>query len=158
MITIKNTQKKIGIDKNSIKQKIEFLLDTLKYKDFDLFIWFTSNKNIRFYNNNYRKKDKATDIISFPYHPTLAAGKRIKVKTLEDKNLGDILISPSYVEKEALKYNQTFEQRINILLVHGICHLLGYDHIVDADYRRMRAKEAWLLKKLNIYISFKKVL
>lgn len=150
MIKIKNTQKQINIDKKEIEQKVDFLLNLLKYKDFDIFIWFTSNKNIRYYNANYRHKDKATDIISFPYHPELQAGKRIRVKSEEDKNLGDILISPEYVLQEAAKYKQTLEQRLDILLVHGICHLLGYDHIEDHDYRRMRAKEAWMLKNLKL--------
>lgn len=149
MITIKNSQRTDLIETNIIKSYISLLLEALKYTDFDILVWFTTNKTARYYNKTYRHKDKATDILSFPYHTELLAGKRIKVKYPEDKNLGDIIIATAYVKTEATKFNQTFEDRIKILLVHGMCHLLGYDHIEDSDYRRMRAKEAWLLKKLN---------
>lgn len=149
MIIIKNTQRKINFDINKFKKKIQIILELLNYKDFDISIWLTTNKTIRFYNKNYRNKDKPTDIISFPYHTTLKAGSRIKVKTEEDRNLGDIIISMQYVKKEADKLKVTFEKRMDIMLVHGICHVLGYDHVIDSDYRRMRAKEAWLLKHLN---------
>ena len=104
---------------------------------------------IRKYNHEYRDKDKATDVLSFPYHSELKAGERIKIKTDEDKNLGDIIIAPSYVLKDLPRWNQTFEQRMQVLLVHGICHLLGYDHIDDADYKVMHKKEVALLRKLK---------
>lgn len=149
MITIKNTQRKISIDKNKLVAQAQYILDILKYSDFDLGIWFTNDKTIREYNREYRHKDKATDILSFPYHTELLAGKRIRIRSEEDKNLGDLIISAEYVVEEAKKYDVTFEQRVKILLVHGVCHVLGYDHIEDSDYRRMRAKEAFILKKLT---------
>lgn len=148
MITIKNTQRKIALDKEKIQKDIQRILDILKYSDFDIGIWFTNNKTIRKYNRTFRSKDKPTDILSFPYYPSLKAGKRIKPQTEEDRNLGDLILSLEYIQKDAQMLNISFEQRLKILLVHGICHLLGYDHIEDKDYRRMRAKEAYLLKHL----------
>ncbi|MFA6066402.1 MAG: rRNA maturation RNase YbeY [Candidatus Babeliaceae bacterium] len=148
MILIKNTQRKVILDTQKLEQNAQVLLDSLRYSDYDLGIWITTNKTIRLYNKTYRHKDKATDILSFMNYPQLQAGKRIRPID-GDKNLGDLIISAEYVVQEALKYNVTLEQRLQVLLVHGICHLLGYDHIEDADYRRMRAKEAYLLKKLR---------
>jgi len=72
-----------------------------------------------------------------------------EVKEEEDKNLGDLIISAEYVTKDAKELNVTFEARMKKLLVHGVCHLLGYDHIIDADWHRMRAKEGFLLKKIT---------
>jgi probable rRNA maturation factor len=149
MITIKNTQRKINLDVEHLRQDVQKVLDALNYSDFDIGIWLTTNKTIRFYNREYRGKDKATDVLSFSYHDSLEAGKRIRVTTEEDKNLGDLIISMEYLVGEAIKYKTTLEARLRVLVVHGICHLLGYDHIEDADYRRMRAKEAWLIKKLS---------
>lgn len=149
MITIKNTQRTVPMDRAFIIETAQKILDTVHYADFDLGIWITNNKTIRTYNRNFRHKDKATDILSFPYHPTLIAGKRIRVKHEEDRNVGDLIISAEYVVKEAEKYKVSLEDRMRVLLVHGVCHLLGYDHIEDHDYRRMRAKEAYILKKLR---------
>ncbi len=149
MITLRNTQRSIAIDKTKLRADAQAVLDMVRYSDYDLGIWITNNKTIKKYNATYRHKDKPTDILSFPYHPYLQAGQRIKPQSEEDKNLGDLIISAEYVIQEAKKHCVTFEDRLQLLLVHGICHLLGYDHIEDADFRRMRAKEAYLLKRLR---------
>ncbi|MBY0110220.1 MAG: rRNA maturation RNase YbeY [Candidatus Babeliaceae bacterium] len=148
MIYIKNSQRAIKINANQLKTDLQIILDALKYSNFDISVLITTNKTIRAYNRDYRQKDTPTDILSFPYHPELQAGKRIRVKEIEDRNLGDLVISAEYVSKEARELKVTFEARMKKLLVHGVCHLLGYDHIIDADWRRMRAKEGFLLKKL----------
>lgn len=149
MINIKNTQRKIALDVESLRQDAKQVLEILKYPDFDLGIWISNNRTIREYNKNFRDKNKPTDILSFPYHTELNPGDKIKVVYPEDKNLGDLIISAEYVQEEAERYNVSLEERLRLLLVHGICHLLGYDHIIDKDYRQMRAKEAFLMKKLN---------
>lgn len=148
MITIKNTQRTIAINTNTLKNDAQKIIDLLSYTDFDLGIWLTTNKTIQRYNSDYRHKDKPTDILSFPFHPTLKPGQRIKPLSDEDKNLGDLIISLEYVQKDAPRWEQTFEQRMKVLLVHGICHLLGYDHITDEEYAVMHKKEKELLKKI----------
>jgi rRNA maturation RNase YbeY len=149
MITITNRQRTIKVDTKQFKADAQKILELLGYPDYDLGILLTTNKTIQRYNRDYRTKDKPTDILSFPYHPDLKAGERIVPESEEDKNLGDILIALEYVKKDAPNWNQTFEQRMRVLLVHGICHLLGYDHILDTDYEVMKKQEELLLKKLK---------
>ena len=149
MITIKNSQRKIKLPLQSIKEDAQLILDALRYHDFDLGIWFTSDATIRTYNRNYRKKDTATDILSFPLYPELKPGQRIKAGSAEEKNLGDLIIAPTYVKNDLERWGQTFEERMRVLLVHGICHLLGYDHETDAEYTVMHRKEKLLLTKLH---------
>ncbi|MFI5332754.1 MAG: rRNA maturation RNase YbeY [Candidatus Babeliales bacterium] len=149
MILIKNSQRTIAIDVGQLKKDAQTILDALKYSDFDLGIWLTTNRTIHKYNRDYRHKDKPTDILSFPFYPNLKPGKRIVAPNDEDKNLGDLIISLEYVQADAKKLGVPFEQRMKRLLVHGICHLLGYDHIKDEDYKVMYRKEMALLKKLR---------
>ncbi|MCA9770189.1 rRNA maturation RNase YbeY [Candidatus Dependentiae bacterium] len=149
MILIRNTQKKININQKKLQQDAQKILDILGYNDFDLGIWLTTNTTIKKYNHNYRNKDKPTDILSFPYHSDLKAGDKISATTDEDRNLGDIIISPEYVKKDSPRWGHSFEQHMQMLLVHGICHLLGYDHIKDQDYAVMKKQENFLLKKLS---------
>ena len=149
MINIRNSQRKIKIDIDAIERDAQTILDALDYRDFDLGIWFTSNATIHKYNREYRHKDKPTDILSFPYHTQLKAGERIKAKSEDDKNVGDLIIAPEYVMHDLPKWDTTFEKHMQRLLVHGICHLLGYDHIKDEDYKIMKRKEDQLLKKLK---------
>ena len=146
MITLKNRQRRFPLNLTRIERTVERILTLLKYPDFDIGILFTTNKTIRRYNKQYRHKDKPTDILSFSYHH-LTPGQRIHVTEEEDKNLGDLILSIEYIDKH--KLNQSLEERLTVLLIHGICHLLGYDHETDHDWRSMRAKEAYLLKKLR---------
>ncbi len=148
MITIRNTQRRIKLNLDRFKQRAQIVLNELGYTDFDLGIWFTTNETIRRFNREYRQKDKPTDILSFPYHQ-VKAGQRIVAKTPEEENLGDLIISPAYVTEEAKKYNVSLEERLDTILVHGICHLLGYDHYTSEQDILMRKQEERLLKKIN---------
>ncbi len=149
VITIKNTQRTFNLDLEEVKKTAHQILNELDYKDFDLGIWFTNNKTIRSYNKNYRNKDKPTDILSFPYH-VLQPGERIKVLQEEDKNVGDIIISVEFVNNVLPLYHVTLNERIKVLLVHGICHLLGYSHYDEENDQKMIALEEKIAKKLNI--------
>lgn len=148
MIVLLNRQRKISVDTNAIKKTILSILKIVNYADFDVGILLTNNAAIRKLNSQYRSKDKPTDILSFSFYPDHNPKKRIKPPPGEEKNLGDLVLSLEYIKKDAEQRKQPFETRLKILLVHGICHLLGYDHETDADWRSMRAKEAYILKKL----------
>jgi rRNA maturation RNase YbeY len=150
MITIKNSQRKITVNVKALQRDAQIIFDELNYSDFDLAIQLVSLKKMQEYNCEYREIEKPTDILSFPFYPDLKAGKRIVAKTAEEKNLGDIIICPEYVRADLAKWDQDFNTRMKVLLVHGICHLLGYDHIEDADYKKMHAVEVKLMRKLNV--------
>lgn len=148
MIRIQNKVKKVSCNTKKLQHDAQRILDFLGYPDFDLGILLTTNKTIHGYNREFRHKDKPTDILSFAYHTDLKAGQKIKVQSADDKALGDLIISLEYVHKDAPNHGQTFEQRMQLLLVHGICHLLGYDHETDADYKVMHELEAKILDML----------
>ncbi|MGE0009470.1 MAG: rRNA maturation RNase YbeY [Candidatus Babeliales bacterium] len=148
MILIENSQTAIPINTQEIERIAQILLNALNYTDYDLGILITTNEEMHDYNKDYRGQDKPTDILSFPYHPDLRAGERINTQTQDDKNLGDIILAPQYIMDDLERWEQSFETRMKVLLVHGICHLLGYDHIEDADYEIMKQKEEELLALL----------
>ncbi|OGB84062.1 rRNA maturation RNase YbeY [candidate division TM6 bacterium RIFCSPHIGHO2_12_FULL_32_22] len=148
MIAIKNRQRKYKINLKELESNALKILTFLGYKDFDLGILITTNATIRKYNREYRNKDKATDIISFPFHYNLKPGEKIKAKSKEEKNIGDIIISPEFIDNDAKKAGITFKSRLNHILVHGICHLLGYDHYTEASDKLMKAQEDKLIKLL----------
>jgi len=138
MITIKNSQRKTKLDTKKVKALVEGMLEKTGYKNFDIGIWFTTNKTIRAYNKRFRKTDRPTDILSFPYHPNLKPGGKIKISNVEDENLGDIIISLELVKKDAEGEGRSLIEHIKILLAHGIAHLLGYDHKTEKDFAAMQ--------------------
>lgn len=149
MITIKQTQRKIHFCTAQYQKKALKILRHLGYADFDLGILLTTDATIQKYNKQFRQKDKATDVLSFPYHTDLKAGDRIVVSTPDDKNLGDIIISVPYVFHNKHNLEGSFEQRMDRMLVHAICHLLGHDHIEDEEFEVMTNLENELLQIIS---------
>ncbi len=148
MITLIDNQK-MPVNKEQLKKDAQRILEYLEYSDFDLGIMLADNATIHEYNKKHRYKDKPTDILSFSFHDKLKAGERIQTESDEQKNLGDIIISPEYVQEDLPNWGQSFDERMRVLLVHGICQLLGYDHIKDEDYELMQKKEDKLLNLLQ---------
>lgn len=148
MILLKSTQRKIHIDRKQMVDDAQKILNILGYSDYDLGIWVTTNTTIQSYNATYRGKNKPTDILSFPFHPDLQAGDRIEPRSEDDKNLGDLIISAEYVSAVVHEYETTFDERMRVLLVHGICHLLGYDHVTDDEFIDMQKMENYILSQL----------
>lgn len=144
MITIRSTQRTVKVNTRQLKKDAQIVLKALGYDGYDLGIWLCSDATIRKYNREYRHKDKATDVLSFSYHQ-LTPGERIPVESEEDKNLGDLIIAPHYVVNDAPKWGHNFDERMKVLLVHGICHLLGYDHETEEEYLVMNKEERKLL-------------
>jgi probable rRNA maturation factor len=148
MIVIKNTQRQYPIDTATLKKNITTVLKAVGYPDYDLNIWFTTNPTIKKYNAQFRGKDKATDVISFPYYETKKPGT-LPAESADEPVLGDIMLSPTYIKDDLINWNQSLDERILVLTVHSICHLLGYDHEIDADYEIMSREEKRLMDLLN---------
>lgn len=145
MIIIKNRQKRVFVDQQWLTATAEQILTAAGYEGWGLGVWITTNRTIRAYNARYRHKNRPTDILSFPFYPDLKPGKRPKVLDEDGDYLGDIIISAERVVLDARELGVSFDARMQVLLVHGVCHLLGYDHETDAQYRVMQKRERELL-------------
>ena len=149
MIIIKNRQRTFSVDVAHMQCMVEVMLGVLGYPDFDVYVLLTTDKTIRQYNYDFRQKDVPTDILSFPFHPEHIPGKKLRVASDEEKNLGDIIISLAYVDRSAPSWGRTFEEHLKALLAHGLAHLLNYDHQTDVEYRVMRRIENKLLRAVD---------
>ena len=92
-------------------------------------------------NNRFRKKNSSTNVLSFTNED---------ISKNVTRNLGDVAINYEYVKREAKEYNKTFDNHMIHMLIHGIYHILGFDHENDETADIMENKEILLLKKLNI--------
>lgn len=123
-----------------------------KFEELNIYvnIIFTTPENIKEINKKYRNIDKPTDVLSFPMF------EKVELEDLSILNkpipqvLGDIVISISQVEKQAIEYEHSFERELAYMVVHGFYHIIGYDHIEEKDKPIMRQKEETVLNKLKI--------
>jgi len=120
-----------------------------KYKFLNKKVTFTlllsNNKNIKKLNKAFRKKNKSTDILSFPLD------KKIKIK--RNTYLGDIIISYNYLDKPKTQDLKSFKEKVAKILIHGFLHLLGFDHKNNKDYSKMLKEENILFKSVQSKIN-----
>ncbi|WP_446744653.1 rRNA maturation RNase YbeY [Silvibacterium acidisoli] len=107
----------------------------------DVSVLLTGDEEIRMLNRDFRKKDKATDVLSFPAAPIPGMPKSEQVA-------GDLAISLETAAREAQLRGHSLEHEVKVLLLHGALHLAGYDH--ETDDGQMARREAALRKKLGL--------
>jgi|TARA_B100000678_G_scaffold286195_1_gene290523 probable rRNA maturation factor len=138
-------KKNIKNPKTYFKKKLKKLtkFKSLNFSSKTFTILLTNNIKMKYLNNKFRKKNKATDVLSFPFYSVteLKKGKRKK------KYLGDVAISYEFVINRSKLTN--FELEFDKLWLHGYLHLLGYDHQNDSDYYKMRKIENKILKFIH---------
>ena len=111
--------------------------------DVEISVLLVDNETIRTLNRDYRDKDAATDVLSFPMEeelPDETAPQIIGGPT--ERMLGDLVISVERAVEQAAEYGHAVERELAFLTVHGLLHLLGYDHMDEGEQKRqMRSRE-----------------
>ncbi len=116
-------------------KELESIRNILTSKDIELILTF--NDEIQELNKEHRNIDKATDVLSFPLE-----------FDLPNMPLGSIVISYDFVKEKAAEYNHSFHDELKLLFIHGLLHLLGYDHEIDAGEHRLKEEE--IIKQYNL--------
>ena len=106
-----------------------------------LTLLLSNNKKIKDLNRKFRKKNKHTDVLSFPFEQ--------KKGNLKEIYLGDIIISFNYMNKPKNLNSKEFKQKTIKIFIHGFLHLLGYDHIKEKDYKKMFLMEQKVFKSIE---------
>lgn len=131
------------VDRRKLTRRAQRLLDELGFGDHELSLLLTGDFEMQALNRTFRGKDRTTDVLAFAQREGLRAG-------LQPQVLGDVVISLAQAERQAARRGVAAWDELLVLLVHGVLHLLGYDHESD-DPARARAMQreqnrlvAWL--------------
>ena len=142
-ITIQNRQRTVKIHTVLIKRQMQRAMTYLGCAEGELSIMFVNDRFIQTLNRDYRQQDRPTNVLAFPQSTTLA---NMPADTL----LGDVIVSLPTAAREAYAFQQSLEERVTFLLVHGLLHLLGYDHEQSLTKRqRMAALEVEVMRHLQ---------
>ena len=138
----------IKIPNNYIERKIKKLnLKNKNYKKNIIFctLLLSNTKVIKKLNSKFRKKNKSTDVLSFPFYNKKNLKK--KIKNEKEIYLGDIIINLNKIRSK--KNMKNFKLEFDKLWIHGLVHLFGYDHKKEKDYRKMNQVEKNYLKYIQ---------
>mmetsp|Transcript_27329 Transcript_27329/g.31192 ORF Transcript_27329/g.31192 Transcript_27329/m.31192 type:complete len:225 (+) Transcript_27329:35-709(+) len=160
-----------NINEERLKGTVERIRSVLGYDNYSVSLMLLEDEEMQTINKDTREIDAPTDILSFPMHDAIEAGilEKPQFDIPDLYCLGEMLIDVPYVirrckDDEEWEYEEEDgggvsgamaevfdpEKRLHMLLVHGMLHLVGYDHIDDKDFSLMVAKEEELLKELGL--------
>jgi len=145
-IQIRNRQRSKSLNSRKIRKELEAALIMLGFNNAELSVSFVSSSQIKTLNESYRGIPKETDVLSFP----MEDGSTKDTADQRPLMLGDIVISVPKAICQAAEYNTSFDSELRRLLIHGLLHLIGYDHETGAyEKRRMEKKEKELRDALE---------
>ncbi len=131
------------LELKDINNLVEHMVKKFDLQNSIFNIIIVDNEEIRKINKEYRNKDSVTDVISF-------ALEDVTDIKLEVTVLGDIYISIDKAKEQALEYNHSLLRELSFLTVHGLLHLMGYDHMNDEDEKVMFKLQDLILDELKI--------
>lgn len=153
ILDISNDQQKYEITaemENFIRSSLESVIKAEKLDmPLEISVVLTDNEGIRELNRDYRGKDVPTDVLSFPLCESLE--DMLLLEGDEAIALGDIVVSLEKAHSQSIEYGHGFKDEIGFLIVHGMLHLLGYDHEKDEENERiMRSREKHIMVNLGL--------
>lgn len=162
-VLIDNRQKMVEVDEKLegfIEKVVKSVLEHEGHENvYEVSISFVTNEEIADLNKEYRNIDSPTDVLSFPMmefeedteEEVEEDGEEEEYEYFEEElPLGDIVISMEMAESQAEEYGHSFERELGFLLVHGMLHLLGFDHESERDEKLMFDRQEKVLEILNI--------
>jgi len=149
MIEINNLTTNL-VDENFLKKVAQKVLKEEGKSETDLSIALIGQGRIRELNRRYRGKNRATDVLAFGQGSAFAKEKsRFILPSSKELGLGEIVICLREVKKNTKRFGSTFEKELATCLIHGILHLLGYDHEKDeVAAKKMEDKQQYYLSKM----------
>ena len=112
-------------------------------RDGDLTILIDTPERIQTLNREFRNVDRITDVLTFPAWEG-------EISLSADGYLGDIMICYDRAKEQAEEFGHSLRRELSFLAVHGVLHLLGYDHMTEADEKRMREKQTAILEGIGV--------
>jgi probable rRNA maturation factor len=141
-IYIKNRQRAIGLNLKRLEKELTKALLHLRLESSELSVLFVGSRRMKILNARYRRVPKDTDVLSFPLMDNLPHHG--------PSMLGDIVVSVPKALQQSKEFHVPFYDEILRLLVHGLLHLIGFDHEINAyQKRKMEKKEKELLDALK---------
>ena len=141
MVVIQNIINDATVDEKKLKLTCQQFMQEFGFADSELVVRLVSPIEIQALNKEYRSKNQATNVLSFSSDIPLEIGESI---------LGDVVICVDVVREEAVLEGKAFSNHLSHMAIHGILHLLGYDHDDLASANKMEGIEIEFLKKIGI--------
>ncbi|XP_061923529.1 endoribonuclease YbeY-like isoform X1 [Entelurus aequoreus] len=137
-VVVRNLQKVVPLRRARLRKDADTIRHILGIRNFDLGIVCVDDRRIQQINHTYRRKDRPTDVLSFPFHEGLRPGKMPCSLHRDELNLGDIFLGVEFIMRQCQEDSLDLHGTLTVMIAHGICHLLGYRHETEEDWSEGR--------------------
>jgi len=142
-VLIANRQRKVAVDCERLREVSDFVLASLGFQDAELSVVLVSDRRMQQLNRQYLGRNRPTDVLAFSQWEGAGEG-------LHPSCLGDVVISAETAKAQAAQAGVHLTQELDLLLVHGILHLIGYEHTGAAEEAAaMKRKQRQLLRRIG---------
>ncbi len=142
-VLISNRQRKVAVDCKRLRQVADLVLESLGFEEAELSVLLVSDRRIQQLNRQYLGRNRPTDVLAFAQWE--GGGE-----ALHPDWLGDVVISAETAEEQAAQEGAELNQELDLLLVHGILHLIGYEHTGGSEEAAvMGRKQRQLLRRIR---------
>jgi probable rRNA maturation factor len=149
------------VDESALVEVAERLLDAVGARDATVSVTLVRDRAMRALNREHRGKDAPTDVLSFPLREPETFDRRAGTRPLAvaetELMLGDVVISLDTAYRQAAEYDAPLERELERLLIHGILHLCGHDHLAPGERRSMEREERRLAAEIGMPWPFEDV-
>ncbi|HTZ53641.1 MAG TPA: rRNA maturation RNase YbeY [Candidatus Acidoferrum sp.] len=149
-IHYRNDVRNSGVDARALKSAMRSLLASVDQGDAAISVTLVDDAAIRALNREHRGKDKPTDVLSFPLEPPPQRASHARDPGSPERLLGDIVISIDTARRQAADYDAPLQRELERLLIHGLLHVLGHDHLEPGERARMEAEERRLAAAIGM--------
>jgi probable rRNA maturation factor len=148
-----NRQREEHIDLKPLASFLSDAQNALGIAAAELNVCLVSDRAMRALNRRFRRKDQSTDVLSFPAKDLprplpVKGGVRTRPSAARSGFLGDVAISPATARRNANRLGRSLQSELRVLILHGVLHLLGYDH--ESDRGEMNRLEGRLRRRLGL--------
>ncbi|XP_054767658.1 endoribonuclease YbeY-like [Lytechinus pictus] len=147
-IIVRNFQKSVAFNLEKMRTDLKALRRILRAERFDVSVICVEDKDIREMNRIYRATDEPTDVLAFPAHENLKPG-RLPDPWSDLADLGDMFLGMQYIERDCAKHNSNIDDVLPVIVTHGLCHLIGYNHKSQEQWKMMYDQELQILEQFK---------
>jgi len=150
LIYFRNEVRASGVNARALKAAMRKLLASVDENDSAISLTLVDDERIAQLNKEHLGKDKATDVLSFPLHDPREGRPKPAASPQPEHLLGDIVISIDTARRQAADYGAPLEREIERLMIHGLLHVLGHDHMQTEERAAMEAEERRLAAAIGM--------
>ncbi|XP_071501378.1 endoribonuclease YbeY-like [Diadema antillarum] len=145
---VRNLQKAVELNLPKLKADVKAIRRILRVERFDVSVVCVDNKEVQKMNRIYRGIDEPTDVLSFPAHENLKPG-RLPDPWSDLADLGDMFLGVEYILADCQRHNADLDDILPVIVTHGFCHLIGYNHKTREQWQLMHERELKILEQFN---------